>query len=199
MNMRTTWMLTKDKPLAYKECGLYHPTLHEGDRLEFKVGNTTTNNTIGIFKTENIPDNLDTLMLVPHRRFASAMGGAFESHAFIKSIAPQIASVDAFRNRQDCKVSIMDVLDKDLNDTDQQSEALHFDSVVSLSPGDYHVTLTTRNGTYIDNSTMTVNDGKGGIYIVIRAGVTYQPKDENDTNPFPQELFIFDGIESGAM
>lgn len=193
-NLRTHWTLTQDKPLAYKQCGLYKPTLHEGDRLEFFVGNTT----IGIFRTNTIPENLDTLMLVPHRRFSSAMGGSFDSHAFLLASSPQIATVDAFRNRQDCKVNIMDLEDKDLNETEQRSEALHFDSVVSLSPGDYHITLEKRDGTDIANSSLHVREGNGGIYVVIRAGVTFEPKDENDTNPFPQELFIFDGTFSGA-
>lgn len=190
-NLRTSYVLTDKKGLAYKECSLYKPTLHDGDRLEFKAGNTT----VGIFRATALPKNVDTLMLVPHRRVASSLNCAFDSHAFAPAGGPQIATVDAYRGTQAGKVRITDTVDaKAEKQSEQRSEDLKFNSVVSLAPGDYQVTLQGGDGADIANSTLHVVQGDVK-YVVMRTGISIEAK--NQTNPFPQELVIFEH-RSGA-
>lgn len=189
-NLRTSFALTEKNGLAYKECSLYKPTLHEGDRLEFKAGNTT----VGIFRATALPKNVDTLMLVPHRRVASSLNCAFDSHAFAPASGPQIATVDAYRGKESGKIRITDTAASGQKQSDTRSEDLKFNSVVSLAPGEYQVFLDGGDGKEISNSKLHVVQGDAK-YVVMRAGISVD--DKNQTNPFPQELVIFEH-RSGA-
>lgn len=188
-NLRTSNVLTEKQGLSYKECSLYKPTLHEGDRLEFKAGNTT----VGIFRATALPKSVDTLMLVPHRRVASSLNCAFDSHAFAPASGPQIATVDAYRGRESGRIRITDTVTTG-GKSDTRSEDLKFNSVVSLAPGEYQVFLDGGDGKGISNSTLHVVQGDAK-YVVMRTGISVDAA--NQTNPFPQELVIFEH-RSGA-
>lgn len=189
-NMRTQYQLTKGRPLAYKECGTFRPTLRDGDRLDFTTGNIS----VGIFRALGMPKVVDALMLIPHRRAPNSMSAAFESHAFVPGSGPQIAVVDAYRGKDVGKVKIMDVVEDGKRAGPGRVEELRFSSVVALAPGNYMVMLEGENGKEVASSPLHVQQGPMN-YVVMRTGIGEGEKAQKAA--YPQELVVFEH-KSGA-
>lgn len=183
MNMRSEEKITQ-KPLAYKECADYKPMLKNGDRLDFRAGNTS----IGIFRAKGLPTTPDVLLLVPHRRQANSLSAVFESHAFGQVSGAQIAVVDTYRGKESGNIKIMDLDDapQGQKTSEPRVEKLHFNSVVSPSPGKFQIVLESA-GKETAKLPLEVPQGEAD-FVVVRTGLSF---DNNETSDYPMELVVY--------
>lgn len=183
-NMRSEEKLTQ-KPLAYKECGDYKPVLKNGDRLDFRAGNSS----IGIFRAKGLPTTPDVLLLVPHRRQANSLSAVFESHAFGQVSGAQIAVVDTYRGKDTGNIKIMDLDDgaQGQKTSEPRVEKLHFNSVVSPSPGKFQIVLEDKAGKEMAKLPLEVPQGEAD-FVVVRTGLSF---DNNETSDYPMELVVY--------
>jgi len=194
VNMRSQEKLTSGKSLDYKQCGGFKPVLKEGDRLDFKVGNTS----VGVFRATGLPKAVASLLLIPHRRAANSLTAAFESHAFALNGGAQIAVVDAYRGKESAKIRITDTVEASAPKEEShvpRVEDLRFNSVVSLSPGKYQVLLQSKADKELASAPLEVHQGEAS-YVVMRAGLGAEDGKELKSS-YPQELVIFEH-RSGA-
>merc|ERR1719498_1961487 len=80
-------------PLPYKQCGEYDPSLKSGDKIDFKVGDSSA----GSFSISELPSNDAILFLVIYRHDTVSTGISFESHVFANMVNAQVAVVDTYR------------------------------------------------------------------------------------------------------
>merc|ERR1719408_1236796 len=85
--------LTGDEPMAYKTCREFSPQLKAGDKLEFKIGDTTT----GTFSVADLPNNDAVLLLAIHRHDTLSTAVSFESHVFANLLNAQVAVIDTYK------------------------------------------------------------------------------------------------------
>jgi len=189
--------VTKEAPIAYKECRDLMLQMREGDKLNFKAGGFD----VGTFSAVGLPTRNDgtTLLLIPRQRESNSMALAFESHAFANLRTPQLAVVDAYRGLyMDDEVMIMDTPEKDnkeasLLETSKpapRAEGLKYNSVAALQLGHYQLALMTTDG-YNITMPVPLHVQPGGTYLVMRVG-----SDANEKDNYPKELLVFP--ESGA-
>jgi len=185
--------VTKDGPIAYKECRDLVLQMREGDKLNFKAGGFD----VGTFSAVGLPTKSDgtTLLLIPRQRESNSMSLAFESHAFANLRTPQLAVVDAYRGLyMDDQVMIMDTPEE--QDDKQTSllesskpapraESLKYNSVAALQLGHYQLALMTTDG-YNITMPVPLHVQQGGTYLVMRVG-----SDANDKDNYPKELLVF--------
>jgi len=186
IQVRTRQSLTKDKALAYKQCQEFSVPLDEGDQLDFKAGGLN----VGTFYATGLPKSAASLLLIPHRRSAHAVGITFESHAFAELQSPQIAVIDAYRGtgKSGGAVKIIENMpnaDGKAENT-RVEEELKFNSVVAVNPGKYEVSLSGTGGD--DSRTMPLNAEGAAKYVVMRLG---SDSEETKAGQFPQELIVF--------
>ena len=85
--------ITGSAPLAYKACRDFAMPLTAGDKLDFKVGETTT----GTFSISALPSSEAVLLLVVHRHDAKSTTVAFDSHVFTNLGGAQVAVIDTYK------------------------------------------------------------------------------------------------------
>jgi len=174
-------VLTKDKPLKYKECQEFMLPLAEGDQLDFKSGGLY----VGTFHATSMPKASASLLLIPRRQDSSG-ALAFESHMFAEVESPQIAVMDAYHGNGTSTVNIVEDFGEE-----PMAETLHFNSVVAVNPGMYNIALTDSggNGTL---AALSLHAQARSKCVVMRVG---GPALEG--LPFPQELVVFPNSATG--
>mmetsp|Transcript_102080 Transcript_102080/g.304672 ORF Transcript_102080/g.304672 Transcript_102080/m.304672 type:complete len:271 (-) Transcript_102080:43-855(-) len=153
--------LTGDEPMAYRECRDFHTQLRSGDKLEFKLGSSTS----GTFAVSELPSNDAVLLLVVHRHDGRSTAVSFKSHVFANLKTAQVAVIDAYAGSKRTTMRIMDAPSSGKNRT----EELRYDSVVALSPGAYEVE-------FVNGGEPKVEFTAAGheSYVVLRTGVEEQ-------------------------
>lgn len=171
--------LTGEAPMPYKSCRDFKAHLQSGDKLEFKVGDSTA----GTFAISELPSNDAVLMLVIHRHDTVSSAVAFESHVFANLQNAQVAVIDTYKGKAVAKPRIMDE-SQPKEAKQSRSEELRYDSVVAVNPGKYEVLLAGSDGeTKAKSSLVALNHES---YVVLRTGV-----ESADGHGFPQELVVF--------
>eukprot|EP00929_Paragymnodinium_shiwhaense_P050641 TRINITY_DN254_c0_g3_i2.p1 TRINITY_DN254_c0_g3~~TRINITY_DN254_c0_g3_i2.p1 ORF type:complete len:655 (+),score=174.24 TRINITY_DN254_c0_g3_i2:84-2048(+) len=190
-----TEKLTKDAPMPYKACQEFANTLKSGDKLEFKVGDTST----GSFAISTLPDNDATLLLIVHRHDTKSTAVSFESHIFGNLQSPQVAVIDTYKGKKQANLKIRD--EEPLNKKDKKAkkkqqhkrtEELRFNNVVAVDQGKYDVELDDEEGSGVSKSSFVALDRQS--YVVMRVGVEGQNGDE-----FPEEVVVFPQSDPHAL
>jgi len=169
------------EPMPYKKCGEFRPTLKAGDKIEFKVDDSSS---AGSFSVSELPSNDATLVLVIYRHDTISTGVAFESHVFSKLLNAQVAVVDTYRGAAKVTPRIQDI--KKHKDPNQQvrSEELRFDSVMAVNPGLYAVTLEGADGKVEAKHDLVAVESES--YMVMRVGL-----EAAAGQSYPQEIMVF--------
>jgi len=145
-------------PLPYKECHDYSLPLSDGDELSFRAGDLN----IGTFFVRGLPKAPAMLLLVPHRKDPNSMAVVFDSHMYTEGQYPQVALVDAYTGAGQSPLYLQE---KD------HREELRFNSVITLTPGDYEVSLGS-NATKLPAKAAKLKALVQEKYVVIRVGNT---------------------------
>jgi len=189
MQVRTRESLTQGKPLAYKQCKDFSLPLEEGDQLDFKSGGLD----VGTFYATGLPKSAASLLLIPHRRSPHSVGISFQSHAFADIKSPQIAVIDAYRGNSDKQTAAVKITEDMPASNDPKAdeegaieEELKFNSVVSVNPGKYQISLTSTGGD--KPTTIALNAADASKYVVMRLGVEGEG---GSGGHYPQELVVF--------
>jgi hypothetical protein len=176
--------------MPYKACQDFQTPLQLRDKVEFKVGDTST----GTFTVSDLPSDDALLLLVVHRHDTLSTAMAFESHVFANIENAQVAILDTYKGETRATVRIED----DLKGSGPRSEELRYNSVVSVNPGKYRVSLFDQaNGKRkeaLDGGTeseLIVMPHES--YVVLRTGVEAQQGDS-----FPEEIIVFPN-ENGLL
>jgi hypothetical protein len=180
--------LGKDKltqqPLPYMKCGEFSPTLTQGDKLDFKVGDSSA----GSFSVSELPNNDAVMLLVIYRHDTLSTAVSFESHVFSNLINSQIAVLDAYRGAEKSSPRIQDVSEAKTT----RNEELRYDSVVAVNPGFYEVVLQNAEGESKSRHELVALNRES--YVVIRCGVEAQ-----EGQSYPQELMVFPNSDPRAL
>lgn len=174
-----------ESSLAYKSCGEFKPSLKAGDKLDFKVGDSTA----GTFSVNELPQNDAVLVLVIHRHDPLSTAVSFESHVFSSLLNAQVAVIDAYRGKA---VGVMHIRDKKSKEGPARTEELRYDSVMAVNQGSYEIALKGKDAeTVAINHLVAVNRES---YLLIRCGVEAQ-----QGPAFPQELMVFPESPESAL
>lgn len=168
--------LTEESSMAYKTCKDFAAPLRAGDKIDFKVGDSTA----GTFSVADLPNNDATLLLVIHRHDTLSTAVAFESHVFASLASAQVAIIDTYKGQGLATPKIKD----DLNSTIARSEELRYNSVVAINQGKYQVSLDDDKGNVKSLAELVALDHES--YVVMRTGV-----EANRGDSFPEELVVF--------
>lgn len=169
-----------ESPMPYKKCEEFHPTLKAGDKIDFKVDDSSS---AGSFSVSELPSNDATLVLVIYRHDTISTGVSFESHVFSNLLNAQVAVVDTYRGAAKAVPRIQDVKKRDPKQQ-VRSEELRFDSVMAVNPGMYVVTLEDDAGkTQAKHDLVAVEKES---YMVMRVGL-----ESAGGKSYPQEIMIF--------
>lgn len=180
--------LTVDAPLKYKECKEFAIPLAEGDHLDFRDHGRN----VGTFRATTMPKASASLLLIVRHRHGAEKGSekalTFESHAFADLSNAQIAVVDAYRGNATSVVHIIDNQEDEAGISTPMHEALRFNTVAAIAPGQYDIAL-------MDNHTAATSKPTAALQalhapmrskcVVMRVG--------GDVSgvAFPQELVVF--------
>jgi hypothetical protein len=173
-------------PLKYKMCDEFVPKLKAGDKLDFKVGDSSA----GSFSVSELPSNDAVLVLVIYRHDTMSTSVSFESHVFSNLINSQIAVLDAFRGAAKGQPRIRDVSDAKTS----RDEELRYSSVVAVNPGIYEVILEVEDDApqvYAKQQLVALNRES---YVVVRCGI-----EATDGTSYPQELMVFPHSDPKAL
>lgn len=168
------------QPLSYKVCGEFHPALKAGDKIDFKVSDSSA----GSFSVSELPSNDAILVLIIYRHDTVSTGISFESHVFANLLNAQVAVVDTYRGAAVATPRIQDVQPHHDQSSLQRSEVLRYNSVVAVNPGLYQVLLEGDDGkTKAQQDLVALNRES---YMVIRCGVEAQQGEA-----YPEELMVY--------
>jgi len=167
--------LTGDDPMVYKSCRDFPSPLKPGDKLEFKVGESTA----GTFAVADLPSNDAVLLLVIHRHDTISTAVSFESHVFANLMNAQVAILDTYKGVARGVPRIVDA--KTRNST--VSEELRYNSVVAVNPGEYEVELMD-NGELKSKAKLVALSHES--YVVLRTGV-----EAKQGQSYEEELVVF--------
>jgi len=180
--------LGKDKltssPMAYKKCAEFAPTLKAGDKIDFKVGDSSA----GSFSVSELPSNDAVMLLVIYRHDTTSTAVSFESHIFSNLVNSQIAVLDTYRGATDSSIRIADV--EDAKNT--RNEELRYDSVVAVNPGKYEVVLNNNAGEEKFAHKLVALNRES--YVVVRCGVKAV-----QGQAYPEELIVFPQSDPTAL
>merc|ERR1719261_1919634 len=166
--------MTAEAPMPYKACQEFNAPLKAGDKLEFKVGDTTA----GTFAVADLPNNDAVLLLVVHRHDTLSTAVSFESHVFANLLNAQVAVIDTYKGVAQGTPRIKDV---EGAGRQSRSEELRYHSVVAVNPGMYEVELDGEDGSVKAKRQLVALNRQS--YVIIRTGV------ESQQGPsYPQEL-----------
>jgi hypothetical protein len=174
-------------PLAYKTCEDYAPEMQPGDRVDFKSGGDSA----GTFTISDLPAGDATLLLIIYRHDVGSTAAAFESHAFPRSDATQVAIIDTYKGNVATEIRIEDP--KPIKSkAGSRQELLRYDSVVAIVPGLYNVQLVGANGTAAETAEFVAAPKQS--YVVVRCGV-----ESMMGKAYPQELMVFPHSDKMAL
>lgn len=178
MLMKNKEDLTAGSAMAYKECREFTPELDAGDRLDFKVDETSA----GSFKVNELPSHDAVLLLVIERHDTLSTSVSFESHVFASLQNAQLAIIDTYKGAATSTPAIRDA--EGSKAATERSEKLRYDSVVAVNPGLYEVVLEGQNAEVKARSALVALNHES--YVVLRTGVEAQRGDS-----FPQEIVVY--------
>lgn len=175
-------------PMPYKKCEEFAPTLKAGDKVDFKVGDSSA----GSFSVSELPSNDAVMLLVIYRHDTTSTAVSFESHVFSNLVNSQIAVLDTYRGQADSTLRIQDITDAKTT----RNEELRYDSVVAVNPGKYSVVLQNNAGEEKFAHNLVALNRES--YVVVRCGVKAQ-----QGQAYPEELMVFPqsdptSLEGGA-
>jgi len=176
--------------LLYKKCAQFSPSLKVGDKLDFKIGDSSA----GSFTVSELPANDAVLVIVIFRHDTLSTAVSFESHVFANLMNAQIAVLDTYRGAAQAVPLIRDVktFQNEKNHV-QRSEELRYDSVVAVNQGLYEVMLKgSQDGKTKATAEFVALDRES--YMVIRCGVEAQ-----QGQAFPQDLMIFPESDASKL
>jgi hypothetical protein len=174
-------------PLAYKACEEFAPPMKAGDKLDFKVGDSSA----GSFSVSELPSNDAVLVLVIYRHDTLSTAVSFESHVFGNILNSQIAVLDAYRGATSSQATpfIQDVSDAKA----ARKEELRYDSVVAVNRGLYEVVLASQvDGEEKAKQQLVALNRES--YVVIRCGIETQ-----QGQSYPQDLMVFPKSDPKAL
>jgi len=177
-----------ESALAYKKCGEYNPTVKVGDKLDFKVGESSA----GSFTVSELPSNDATLVLIIYRHDTQSTAVSFESHVFSNLLNAQVAVLDAYRGSAKAVPKIQDINQKQDKDFVQRSEELRYNSVVAVNQGLYEVVLHATDGEAKARHQLVAINRES--YLVVRVGV-----EAAEGQAFPQELMVYPESDPRAL
>uniref|UniRef100_A0A7S1RZB8 Uncharacterized protein n=1 Tax=Alexandrium catenella TaxID=2925 RepID=A0A7S1RZB8_ALECA len=188
---RSQEKLTNAGPMAYKECRDFEPKLVEGDRLTFKVGDSSA----GTFAVGALPANDAVLLLAVHRHDEMSTAVSFESHTFAAGLeSPQIAVIDAYKGSAQAVARIADAASKGEHLERARDEELRFDNAVAVSPGAYEVFLSGNDGAKKANSSLIAL--KHESYVIMRIGVEAKTQGQQS---YPQDIVVYPRSPAEAL
>jgi len=176
------------EPMPYKACEEFKTKLKSGDKLEFRVGDSSA----GTFTISDLPNNDAILLLMIHRHDTLSTAVSFESHVFANLQNAQVAVIDTYKGSEKSTLKIQD----HGGTQDQRAEELRYDSVVAVNPGKYEVLLQDKKDKVVATAPLTALNKES--YVIMRVGVDAQAGDK-----YPQELVVYPqsnpgGLRSGA-
>lgn len=170
--------ITGNTPMNYKICRDFDQELSSGDKLQFNVGDAV----VGTFAVTSLPSQDSVLLLVIHRRDVYSTAVAFESHIFpVTNSSTQIAVLDAFEGGDSSTPVISDAK---APKGEKRSEEVRYQSVLSVSPGEYEMSL--RAGKHMDFARAPLVALPGECYVVIRTGIAAY-----NGRSYPQEIVVY--------
>jgi len=178
--------LTGDEPMAYKSCRDFAAGLKAGDKLEFKVGDSSA----GTFAVSDLPNNDAVLLLVIHRHDTVSTAVSFESHMFANLQNAQVAILDTYKGAARASPRITDV--RALNKNTTVSEELRYNSVVAVNPGEYEVDLVGEGGLVKSKGRLVALNHES--YVVLRTGV-----ESKTGQSFEEELVVFPESDASSL
>lgn len=185
--------LTGETPLSYKTCRTFRLPMKEGDRFEFRAGDTA----IGTFFANHLPEGPMSLLLVAHRKRPDSLAVAFDSHAFAELDAAQLAVVDAYRGEEAGHLLIMDSASSQT--AKKRAEKLSFNTVMAVNPGKYEVALL--DGSEASVAALPLEASSKGKFVVMRVGgvsASSLAQMSQGQGSFGQELVVFAEVSSNA-
>mmetsp|Transcript_35302 Transcript_35302/g.82419 ORF Transcript_35302/g.82419 Transcript_35302/m.82419 type:complete len:276 (-) Transcript_35302:46-873(-) len=168
--------LTGEDPMPYKTCRDFLSPLQDGDKLEFKMGDSSA----GSFVVSDMPNEDAVLLLVIHRHDTVSTAVAFESHVFANLLNSQLAIIDTYKGESKSSPKIMDTADT----KHARTEDLRYGTVVAVNPGAYQVALVGK-----DEKTAVKKEFVAAAresYVVIRVGV-----EAHEGQSYPEELVVY--------
>jgi len=179
-----------ESPMPYKMCGEFHPDLKAGDKLDFKVRDSSA----GSFSVSELPQNDAVLVLVIYRHDTMSTAVSFESHVFASLMNAQVAILDAYKGKSQAIPRIQDIkAQQDPNDKgEHRSEELRFNSVVAVNQGLYEVILTSPEGEQKARHQLVALNRES--YLVVRCGVQAA-----EGQSYPEELMVFPESDPSAL
>jgi hypothetical protein len=171
-------------PMPYKACEDFTSQLKAGDKLEFRVGDSTA----GTFSVSDLPNNDAVLLLMIHRHDTLSTAVSFESHVFANLLNAQVAVIDTYKGSEKGSMKIRDAGSSKAS----RSEDLRYDSVVAVNPGEYEVALVSTDGTTKAKSALVALNRES--YIVMRCGVESQ-----QGQSYPQEVVVFPQSDPSSL
>lgn len=180
-------VLTKDTPLAYKQCRDFREVLNSGDKLIFSVGDVNA----GTFSIADLPSNDATLFLAIYRHDRESTAVSFVSHVFANLLNAQIAVIDTYKgkDRKTNENSMVKIADVKANQG--RSEELRYNSVVAVNPGKYEAVIED-NGKVAAKQEVVTLDRES--YVILRVGV-----EADSGKTFPEELVVFPQSDSSLL
>merc|ERR1719409_1806252 len=107
--------------MPYKQCRDFKVQLKPGDKLLFKVGDSSA----GTFSVSDLPNNDAVLFLAIYRHDTLSTAVSFESHVFANLLNAQVAVIDTYKGSAKSSLKIQDA---EAAKT-ARSEELRYDSV----------------------------------------------------------------------
>jgi len=168
--------LTETQALGYKSCEEFNPGLQAGEKIDFKVADSS----VGTFTISDLPQSDSVLLMVIYRHDTLSTAVSFESHVFANSMQAQVAIIDTYKGKATSELRIQDRQ----NSKVPRSEILRYESVVAVTPGIYDVVLRDSTGEEKAKDDLVALQHEA--YVVLRCGVEAQ-----EGQAYPQELLIF--------
>lgn len=184
------------RPLVYKDCQDYKPSLHAGDRVDFKVGDASA----GTFTISDLPQGDALMLLVIYRHDQASTAVAFQSHVFAPVQATQVAVFDTYKGPVQSELRIQDHADAATPasgvahvNASARSEVLRYDSVVAIDSGAYELALTGPSDGKVHATSEFVALPKES-YVMIRCGVASE-----DGVAYPEDIFVYPRSPRSAL
>jgi len=173
-----------DKAMPYKACEDFSSPLKAGDKLDFRVGDSSA----GTFSVSDLPNNDAVLLLMIHRHDTLSTAVSFESHVFANLLNAQVAVIDTYKGAEKASLKIQDTASA----KNSRQEDLRYDSVVAVNPGEYEVTLIDTDGKTRGKAPLTALNRES--YVIMRVGVEAQ-----QGQAYPQELVVFPNSDPAML
>jgi len=176
-------LLTKSGSLEYKSCQDFPIHLLRGDSVEF----TQNGSHVGSFAVASLPKHDALFLLVLHRRSADSKRPAFSSHIFNESPkSAQLAVLDVYQGPDMHVIQIRDAQKKGEASKTARAEDLSYDTVVSITPGDYECGMKGAA-----KKIVKLQASQGESYIAMRVGLKGNAE-------FPEEVLVFPSASGAA-